>query len=297
VRRPAPDGANTRTMEGKTIVFTGTLEVKRADATKMAVEAGATVASSVTGKIQILVAGSNAGSKVAAAQSKGVAIWSEAQFRAALQNNGTLGKRKADPSEDAAPVAKRPANPEQMHKTPATVNKKPAPEAKSPGSTQPLAGMAFLRTGRIEDQKAVGDFVRSLGGTWVKTANQATGTIDGGAYVFGNWNKVTHFQVLEQGKPVVPISSFFNSKAETPGAVEEFLQKLQTARQVMDAHAKAGATPCALARAYREAFPDMSYWSGGMKEPLHSHSQTNAPFSECVLTQQGKKGLKWTPRA
>jgi len=95
-------------MEGKTIVFTGTLKIKRAEASKMATEAGATVASGVTGKTHILVAGTEAGSKIAAARSKGVAIWSEADFMAALQNTGKSRKRSSDPSDDSSPAAKRP---------------------------------------------------------------------------------------------------------------------------------------------------------------------------------------------
>ena len=72
-------------MDGKTIVFTGTLTLKRAEATSLAVLAGATVSGSVSGKTDILVAGERAGSKLAAAQAKGVAIWTEAQFVAATK--------------------------------------------------------------------------------------------------------------------------------------------------------------------------------------------------------------------
>lgn len=153
--------------------------------------------------------------------------------------------------------------------------------------------MTFIRTGRFTNQKAVGDFVRSLGGTWVKTANQATATVDGtwnGTEVLEDWNKVAHFQVLEQGKPVVPISNSFRGTAESPAAVQEFLQALQTARQLVDTHVKAGATPADLIKAYREAFPAM-YKSCG-KTNLHTHG-----VYAVHLTQQGNKGLKWTTRA
>ena len=40
-------------MDGKVVVFTGTLEVKRAEAKAMAEQAGATVAGSVSGKTDI----------------------------------------------------------------------------------------------------------------------------------------------------------------------------------------------------------------------------------------------------
>ena len=66
-------------MNGKLVVFTGTLEVKRAEAKALAEQAGATVAGSVSGKTDILVAGADAGSKIAIAKAKGVAIWDEKQ--------------------------------------------------------------------------------------------------------------------------------------------------------------------------------------------------------------------------
>lgn len=51
-------------LDGKTIVFTGTLTTKRAEATRQAREAGATVTGSVSGKTDILIAGPGAGAKM-----------------------------------------------------------------------------------------------------------------------------------------------------------------------------------------------------------------------------------------
>jgi len=70
-------------LQGKTIVFTGTLQTKRADATAMAVAAGAKVVAAVSGNTDILVAGPGAGSKKEEAMSRGVEVWDEAQFVAA----------------------------------------------------------------------------------------------------------------------------------------------------------------------------------------------------------------------
>ena len=56
------------TLNGKTVVFTGTLSLKRADATKQAEAAGATVKSGISSTTDILVAGPGAGQKMAQAQ-------------------------------------------------------------------------------------------------------------------------------------------------------------------------------------------------------------------------------------
>lgn len=81
-------------LKGKCIVFTGTLEMTRAEVKKAAEAAGATVGSSITGKTEILVAGEGAGSKKAAAEAKGLAVWTEDEFRAALTGKPGGGKKK-----------------------------------------------------------------------------------------------------------------------------------------------------------------------------------------------------------
>ena len=50
----------SHSLSGKTIVFTGTLQIKRADAKTMAVEKGATVTTAISGKTNILVCGPDA---------------------------------------------------------------------------------------------------------------------------------------------------------------------------------------------------------------------------------------------
>ena len=113
-------------LQGKTIVFTGTLAMKRADATKQATDAGAKVAGSVSGKTDILIAGPGAGSKVSAATAKGIKVWTEDEFVAAVSGGGkkaapakaapakakaapAKGKRKA--ASDEEPATKRRAKP------------------------------------------------------------------------------------------------------------------------------------------------------------------------------------------
>lgn len=71
---------------GKTFVLTGTLPSLSRDEAKAMIEAaGGKVAGSVSKKTSVVVAGSDAGSKLAKAEELGVTIWSEDNLRAALE--------------------------------------------------------------------------------------------------------------------------------------------------------------------------------------------------------------------
>ncbi len=76
---------------GKTVVFTGTMKrAKREDMKKQAKEAGAKVATSVTGKTDFLVAGEKTGAaKIKAAKEKGVTVLSEDEYLALLDQKLT----------------------------------------------------------------------------------------------------------------------------------------------------------------------------------------------------------------
>lgn len=70
---------------GKTFVLTGTLPtLSRDDASALIVAAGGKVAGSVSKKTSVVLAGEEAGSKLAKAEELGLTIWSEADLRAAL---------------------------------------------------------------------------------------------------------------------------------------------------------------------------------------------------------------------
>lgn len=84
-------------------MFTGTLQLPRAAAKKEAEKAGATVAGSVSGKTDILVAGPGAGQKIAAAEAKGVTIWTEEQFLAAVSGGSSSAESKES---ESAPTVK-----------------------------------------------------------------------------------------------------------------------------------------------------------------------------------------------
>ncbi|CUH83111.1 NAD-dependent DNA ligase LigA [Thalassovita mediterranea] len=73
---PAADSA----ISGKTVVFTGTLNMKRSDAKAQAEALGATVAGSVSKKTDYLIAGPGAGSKETKARDLGVTILTEDEW-------------------------------------------------------------------------------------------------------------------------------------------------------------------------------------------------------------------------
>jgi DNA ligase (NAD+) len=124
-------------LDGTTIVFTGTLTTKRADATRQAREAGATVTDAVSGKTDILVAGPGSGAKMADAQSKGVEVWTEEQFLAACSGTGgdSDGKKRKAPAKKDLAVKKKPA----------PAKKEPAPK-KKPAAKKGKAAAAAAAT-------------------------------------------------------------------------------------------------------------------------------------------------------
>jgi DNA ligase (NAD+) len=81
--RPAVAGGP---LAGKTIVFTGTLELRsREEAEALARSLGAKVTGSVSAKTDLLVAGPKAGTKLDRARQLGVKVVDEATFEAMLR--------------------------------------------------------------------------------------------------------------------------------------------------------------------------------------------------------------------
>jgi len=78
--RPAADGP----LAGSTFVLTGTLSMPRAEAERRIVEAGGKVVGSVSAKTSYLVAGTDAGSKLAKAEKLGVEVLDEDGLTALL---------------------------------------------------------------------------------------------------------------------------------------------------------------------------------------------------------------------
>ncbi|MDL2306443.1 NAD-dependent DNA ligase LigA [Desulfovibrio sp. OttesenSCG-928-C06] len=81
---PVEKSASESPLGGKTFLFTGTLSISRDAAKKLAEDAGAKVVSAVSKSVDYLVAGDAAGSKLTKAESLGVAVISEEEFRKML---------------------------------------------------------------------------------------------------------------------------------------------------------------------------------------------------------------------
>ncbi|MCA1960142.1 MAG: NAD-dependent DNA ligase LigA, partial [Desulfomonile sp.] len=73
---------STGPLAGKTVVFTGTISMKRDDAKKAVLAAGGKVSGSVSRKTDYVVAGEEAGSKLDKARELGVRVLTEEEFRA-----------------------------------------------------------------------------------------------------------------------------------------------------------------------------------------------------------------------
>ena len=72
-------------LQGKTFVITGTLQTMTRDEAKARLQAlGAKVAGSVSKKTTAVIAGTDPGSKLQAALSLNVEVWSEEQLRSSL---------------------------------------------------------------------------------------------------------------------------------------------------------------------------------------------------------------------
>jgi DNA ligase (NAD+) len=81
IRLESPQAGDETPLSGKTVVFTGTISMKRADAKKAVQTAGGKVSGSVSRKTDYVVAGESAGSKLEKARELGVTILTEEEFR------------------------------------------------------------------------------------------------------------------------------------------------------------------------------------------------------------------------
>jgi DNA ligase (NAD+) len=78
-------------ISGKKIVLTGTLaKYGRDDAREILERLGARVQGSVSSKTDIVIAGADAGSKLARANELGITVWDESDFERVIQNAGGM---------------------------------------------------------------------------------------------------------------------------------------------------------------------------------------------------------------
>ena len=91
---------STGKFEGMTFCITGTLSQPRKVIQLMVKGAGGKVVGSISGKLDVLIAGENAGSKLAKAEGLGVAIWDENALNQALQGptQSTESETQPNPS-------------------------------------------------------------------------------------------------------------------------------------------------------------------------------------------------------
>ena len=89
---------STGKFEGMTFCITGTLSQPRKVIQLMVKGAGGKVVGSISGKLDVLIAGENAGSKLAKAEGLGVTIWDENALNQALQGSTNSTKSETQPS-------------------------------------------------------------------------------------------------------------------------------------------------------------------------------------------------------
>jgi NAD-dependent DNA ligase len=146
--------ANKPTIAGNTFMFTGTLtHLKRAEAEGIVKDNGGTILSGVTAKLNILVVGEDAGSKLEKAKKLGtVKILTEKEFMKMVPANAVVAAPKTKAVKVAAPKAKavKVAAPKAKSakaapkKAPAVKEVKPTPaKAAKPAKTNGIAGKSF----------------------------------------------------------------------------------------------------------------------------------------------------------
>ena len=82
-----PVASSDGKFDGMSFCITGTLSQPRKAIQLMVKSAGGKVVGSISAKLDVLIAGENAGSKLAKAQALGITVWSETQLTQALDNN------------------------------------------------------------------------------------------------------------------------------------------------------------------------------------------------------------------
>lgn len=225
-------------LQGKTIVFTGTLSTPRAQATQMAEAAGAKVTASVTGNTNFLVCGPGSGKKMDDAVKKGVTVWTEDDFIKAVSGKAAKAKspksKKDDKIQKPDPAAKA-AKTNTKGKTKAAEADSAPPAKKAKVDTKvkkadpplaPVAKTAPQSTGAIPvdphfvtNGKVYGDFSVTLNQTNIDANNNKFYIIqlvqEGTTYtLFTRWGRVGEpgSQELKAGLDIASGQQAFEKK-------------------------------------------------------------------------------------
>ncbi|MEG2173765.1 MAG: helix-hairpin-helix domain-containing protein, partial [Desulfovibrionaceae bacterium] len=83
-------GSESSPLYGKKVLFTGTLGMSRSEAKHLAEQAGAEVMGAVSSKLDYLIVGEEAGSKLVKAQQMGITILRETDFQNFLKPSSSL---------------------------------------------------------------------------------------------------------------------------------------------------------------------------------------------------------------
>jgi len=171
--------ANKLTIAGNSFMFTGTLtHLKRAEAERIVKDIGGTILSGVTSKLNILVVGQDAGSKLLKAKKLGtVKILSEKDFMMMMSSKATATASKVKPAKATTPKAEavapksKAAAPKAKTETPkakavaqkgkAVAQKGKAARVVAPKATPTLVSdetFSSLRIGRTENQILYAEF-------------------------------------------------------------------------------------------------------------------------------------------
>jgi len=148
----AKKGGNGKVFAGKTIVFTGTLTMKRNDAKKMAEGAGGKVGTSISKNTHYVVAGDAAGSKLDQAEGLGVKVLTEEEFENMVNGKGEAkddgSEISGEDDEEEDDEEEKEAPKKSKAKTKAA-NKEKVHENKVSGKSSALVGKAIVFTGTL----------------------------------------------------------------------------------------------------------------------------------------------------
>lgn len=228
-------------LDDQVICFTGTLQhYTRAQASKVAEEAGARVSKTVTKSVDIVVCGEGAGAKRQQAESKGCTVWTEEEFQ-----NAVGGQEKKEPATAAAstpPRSKRKPPPAAYASTP-----KPTPAAAKKKKTSIAPATPALpgsRDRRVMSAISGGDSYSVHGDYDVKLmlSDQVSMNSnkfyklqlllknDGGFYVATNWGRLGEPGKSQlkgphsEDKGIQEFSKVFRSKTKNAWGAQPFVR-------------------------------------------------------------------------